>query len=319
MAEEATQETTLSVYVNAGTTPMGRALIQQLVADGHSVISRVSTGADATIARADGALPVYPNPHNAADIANMLKMAEVNMIVNLAPRATGTLPYFKTDWEAVTADVEASTLALVEAAKAVDGAFVIHTSFAMLYADSAELVGEDAPSRSGDLFAPLIRAEQAVLAAGGCVLRMGTLYSGDSPALKQLDVTIKRGRPMLTGAEGAVQNWVHTDDAFAALNLAIATRPAGEVFNIVDDAPISAHAFLGMFAKGIGLDMPTALPMMAARPMFGKAHINVISTSVPASNAKAKETLGWAPKHPSFETSLDALLLDWRAVAPASS
>ena len=82
----------------------------------------------------------------------------------------------------------------------------------------------------------LIQAEQAVLAAGGTVVRLGALYGPGRCALASQYVTKGKALP---GAMDRWLNYIHRDDAAAALHLLCTLRepPAG-IYNLTDRTPM---------------------------------------------------------------------------------
>ena len=99
--------------------------------------------------------------------------------------------------------------------------------------------------------------EDAVLGAGGAVLRYGGLY-GPGATDDQVELVRKRQFPLVGGGAGYC-SWVHVDDAASATVLAVEQKATG-VFNIVDDEPAPASEWLPYLAECAGAKPPMRVP-----------------------------------------------------------
>lgn len=315
--QEQPENSPRSVYITGGATTTGLTIIGQLVADGHTVTAHALTSKEANTLRGAGALPVYGDRDDMAVTHGNIKMAEADTVVHLAPMRINTAPLARGGRDAQAAEYAKEVAAVVEAAKQAEVQYFVLTSFAFLYADSAEAVDETAPSRSaGDvtLFAGALAAEKAVLEMGGCVLRVGYLYSDDEDdAMHKLMTQLRRGLPMLHGAPGNKANWLREEDLAPAVLAATTTEHAGKTFNIVSDSAMSEYDFTSSFAEQVGLNLPRPLPGFLANNAYDGTYIALLKTNVSAKNDLAKAELGWEPQYPDVTASMDDLLLTWRA------
>jgi nucleoside-diphosphate-sugar epimerase len=92
-----------------------------------------------------------------------------------------------------------------------------------------------------------------------------------------------------------VTSFVHVDDAAAAAVLALGW-PAGAV-NVVDDEPAPGTEWVPAFAAGVGAPAVAAAPD-ASRTGWARG----------ASNAYAREELGWRPRWGSWREGFAAAL-----------
>lgn len=127
----------------------------------------------------------------------------------------------------------------------------------------------------------------------GIALRYGLFYGGDDMA--QLIRARKVPVPRRGGGELA---WTHLDDAVSATVAALEKGSAGSAYNIVDDEPASWRTVMERLASGYGVPAPHAVPAWVIR--LGAPYVGamVLDTSLRASNAKARQELGWVPAHP---------------------
>lgn len=320
MTDQDTSPQPRSVYIAGGISTLGRELVRQLVANGHSVTVLTDTAANANALRNDGALPVYGDPSDASVITNNLKLAEVDTIVNLLPQRLNIHPAIRRDWKTEIPRFVAENEALLAAAQRAEVAYIVHASYAYLYADSPESLDETAPNRSTDGIAfctSAIHFEKTVLERGGAILRAGYLYGGDGDddPMHQLEQLLRRGLPLYLGREDALANWLRTEDFVTAIVPVVEQQPAEQTYNIVSDSTISPHAFLSVFGAEIGLQVPNTIPAFVASAMLDKTQIALLNTSVALKNDRAKSELGWEPRFPDVNASIADLMLTWRARA----
>ena len=146
------------------------------------------------------------------------------------------------------------------------------------------------------------RMEDAVVDAGGAVLRYGGFY-GPGATDDQVELVRKRMYPLVGGGTGYV-SWVHLDDAASATVLAVEQEAKG-VFNIVDDEPAPSSDWLPYLAKCAGAKPPRRLPVWLARLLAGEMAVGMMTEGRGFSNAKAKRELGWELKYPSWRQGFE--------------
>lgn len=147
--------------------------------------------------------------------------------------------------------------------------------------------GEKSGGPVDAVFKALVTNEQQARAFGGVALRLGLVYRGrgDVPAVPS------RWRGELP--------FVHIEDAASATVSAL-DAPAGSVFNVVDDTPVSWFELQNARARAFDLSEPTKVPawwLQRTAPFVGDL---LTATSMRLSNASAREVLGWTPQFPSY-------------------
>ena len=116
--------------------------------------------------------------------------------------------------------------------------------------------------------------EDAVVKAGGAVLRYGAFY-GAGAHDEQLKLVRKRLLPIIGGGTGYV-SWVHIDDAASATVLAVEQKAKG-VFNIVDDEPAPVSEWLPYLAECAGAKPPRRVPAWLARLLAGEMAVGIMT------------------------------------------
>ena len=181
-------------------------------------------------------------------------------------------------------------------AAAFPSATLLFTSSTGVYAQlNGELVTEESaaePTRESAWV--LRRTEDFVLARGGIVARLAAIYGPQRSAWLR---KFLRREPIARPVEDYYVNQIHRDDVVSALRLLIARRAAipGQIFNVVDNDPITSRACYEILATL--LDRP--LPETATIPPQRRRGL----TNKRVSNVKLRQ-LGWHPRFPTFEVGL---------------
>jgi nucleoside-diphosphate-sugar epimerase len=133
----------------------------------------------------------------------------------------------------------------------------------------------------------------------GVVIRPSHVYGPGGWYANELVSHLRQpGRFAVVGSGANTWDVVHVQDVAAALILAAETAPAGAVYHVVDDEPITFYDFMSLTAEALGLGPPRRLPAALARIVAGGNAVDAIVRSARSSNAKIKRELGWRPQFP---------------------
>jgi len=91
---------------------------------------------------------------------------------------------------------------------------------------------------------------------------------------------------------------VHVNDVASALLLATEHAPAGSIYHVVDDQPITFYDFMALTAAALGVGPPRRVPVWLARLIAGGNAVDAAVRSARSANAKIKAELGWEPRYP---------------------
>lgn len=304
----------LSVFLTGGAEPVGLALTRQLTAAGHRVTGMTSGSDGARRIREAGGLPVFSEPAHAGEIRGMLALAKADMVIHAAPMIANDVPFAA--WELTPEQLVEQTAALVEAAREAGIERALHFSYALVYAlaNGDAAAAEDAELAAADdaFLAAALEAERLMMDdLGAVVLRAGYIYGPQVAAMRTLDARLKAGAPIPAGDSRAA-NWVHWDDLIAAAMLAL-HHDGPALFNIVGDSPAAPAAFLSYLATAQGLNPPASPPRLLGGLFANRQVMDRLDLSARASNAQAREQLGWQPVYPTIEHGLESTLRSWRA------
>jgi nucleoside-diphosphate-sugar epimerase len=302
----------MRVFVAGGTGVIGRRLLPQLVAAGHEVTATTRRQEKAELLHSLGAMPVVLDALDEKAVIEAVRSAAPDVVMNqltdlpqrYQPRKLG--PYFLSTMR-LRVD---GTRHLLSGARAAGSSRFIFQSIAFMYAlsgpmvlDEAAPIAVDAPDPNGVVYRGTLEGERLALEAdgiAGVVLRYGQLYgpgtyfAADGDFARQAR---QRQLPIVAGGAG-VFSFLHVDDAASAAVCAL-TRGRG-VYNVVDDEPAPGREWIPVFAEAVGAPKPLRVPAWAATMMAGEWSAAMLTQGRGASNARARNELGWQPGRPSW-------------------
>ncbi len=140
-------------------------------------------------------------------------------------------------------------------------------------------------------------------AVEGIVLRYGLFYGLETPSTVAMVEMVRRRRlPVVRGDAGQLPV-IHVDDAVSATVRALERAPAGAVYDIVDDRPVSFAEIVRALAEVTGSSTPLNVPGWLPR-LLAPYMARLTSIRLPLSNARARAELGWQPKYATMREGL---------------
>jgi nucleoside-diphosphate-sugar epimerase len=134
----------------------------------------------------------------------------------------------------------------------------------------------------------------------GVVIRPSHVYGPGGWYANDLVAQLRKpGRFAVIGSGENLWDVVHVSDVAEALILAAGSAPAGSVYHVVDDEPITFYDFMALTARAIGVGPPRRIPAALARIVAGGNAVDAVVRSARSSNAKIKRELAWRPRFPS--------------------
>jgi nucleoside-diphosphate-sugar epimerase len=192
---------------------------------------------------------------------------------------------------------------------------IVTQSIAFAYAASGEWVVDedaplalDAPPPWGSTVAAVADMERQVMEArgmDGVVLRYGTLYGPGTwydPEGGQVKDAVRAGEVPLIGDGRGLGSFVHVDDAARAAICALDGPPG--IYNIVDDDPVEMRDWLPLYARSLGAPDPPSISVEEGLERRDWTAVHRMTEQRGASNARAREQLGWEPEHRSWREEL---------------
>jgi nucleoside-diphosphate-sugar epimerase len=311
----------MKVFVAGATGVLGRALVPQLVAQGHDLVGMTKSASKQDLVRRLGARPVVADALDPDAVAEAVASAEPDVIVHQLTALSGPMSFREArNPERSSAFTMTKRLRtegtdhLLAAGRAVGARRFVAQSFgAFRWARTGgPVLTEDDPI---DLNPPaalrmalpgILQVERAVTTiewGEGLALRYGGLYGpGTSVSLAPdavMAAPIRKRRFPIVGDGGGIFSHVHVEDAAAATVIAVERGQPG-IYNIVDDEPAPVREWLPGLASALGAKPPRRIPRWLARLLAGEAATLMMTDVKGASNEKAKRELGWTPRYASW-------------------
>ena len=304
----------MRIFVAGATGAVGRALVPALVSAGHSVTGMTRSPEKADAIRRAGAEPVVADGLNARAVRAAVISARPDVIIDqMTDLATVTdLRHFDRAFANTNRLRTEGTDHLLAVAREVEVKRFIAQSFCGWAPSRAgDAVGTEADEpdphppqelrRTLDALRYLEQMVTASIAPEGIVLRYGSFYGPDTGMFSRAMIDeLRHRRVPLIGNGAGWWSFVHVDDAASAAVAAIEHGKAGQIYNIVDDEPAQVSAWLPALAGILGAKPPFHIPAWVGRLLAGEHMVSMMTQVSAASNAKAKQELGWRPAHPSW-------------------
>lgn len=308
----------MRVFLAGGSGVMGRRLVPQLVARGHQVTATTTNPSKLGLLEELGAEAVVMDGLDEMAVREAVAKARPDAIANqmtaISPVHAGKPNFRRIDrYFAITNRLRTEGTDHLLAAADAAGAHVVAQSFGSFNGirEGGWVKTEEEPldlhegTPQHPVSASIQYLEDAVLRAGGAVLRYGAFY-GPGATDDQVELVRKRMFPLVGSASGYC-SWVHLDDAAAATVLALEQQAKG-LFNIADDDPAPASEWLPYLAEVAGAKKPMRIPTWLARLVAGPTPVIMMTEGRGFSNAKAKKELGWELRYPSWREGFKAEL-----------
>ncbi len=306
----------MKVFVAGASGVIGRSLVRMLVEAGHEVTGMTRSPKRAETLRCAGVEAVVCDALDAealrSAVARARPEAVIHELTDLPPKLEPRR--YRAQLAGTNRLRREGTRNLVAAARAAGAGRIVAQSIAFAYAPTGDWVKDedaplalDSPPPMDAAVAAVADLERQVLDAGGTVLRYGCFYGPGTYLAADgfyAELAHRRRFPVVGSGEGR-WSFIHVDDAAAATAAALARGSPG-VYNIVDDDPAAARDWIPAYAAAIGAKPPLRLPAWMGRLVGGRAAVAAMTTQRAASNAKAKQELGWAPRHSSWRDGFRA-------------
>jgi nucleoside-diphosphate-sugar epimerase len=308
------QEDRMRIFVAGATGAVGRTLIPALLSAGHVVTGMTRSPEKADAIRRAGAEPVVADGLNARAVRAAVISARPEVIIDqMTDLATVTdLRHFDRAFANTNRLRIEGTDHLLAAAREADVKRFIAQSFCgwSFSREGGAVTAEtdapdpDPPQELTGTMDALGYLEQMVTKSihlEGIVLRYGSFYGPDTGMFSRAMIDeLRHRRVPLIGNGAGWWSFVHVDDAASAAVAAIEHGKPGQIYNIADDEPAQVSEWLPALAGILGAKPPFHIPVWLGRFLAGEHLVAMMTQVRAASNAKAKQELGWRPAYPSW-------------------
>ena len=312
----------MKVFLAGATGVLGRALVPQLVAQGHDVVGMTRSASKQDLVRSLGARPVVADALDPDAVAEAVASAEPEVIVHQLTALSGPMSVREARHpDRSVAAIMTNRLRtegtdhLLAAGRAVGarrfvaqsfGAFRFARTGGPVLTEADPLDPNDPPAALRTVQAGYLYLERAVTTiewGEGLVLRYGGFYGpGTATSLApdaQLAAPVRKRRFPIVGDGAGVTSHVHVEDAAAATVAAVDHGQPG-IYNVVDDEPAPVREWLPVLASALDAKPPRHVPRWLGRLLAGEAATAMVTEAKGASNEKAKRELGWQPRYASW-------------------
>ena len=295
----------MNIFVAGASGAIGIPLLRELLRQGHTVCGLTNSTPGAQKIQEVGATPVQADIFDFEALRSALRTSGATVIID----ELTSLPANPADLaKALPRDRKVRLEGggnLFRAAKEVGVRRYIQQSTGFYLSAGEDQLADESSAMALDaspgvmasttMYAELEQRVQSS-AMEGLALRYGffygpgTWYWHHGAAAEQVR---SQQQPIIDRGQG-VWSFVHVEDAAKATVQALTADPG--VYNIVDNDPSAVSVWLPAFAKWVGAPAPPQLSLQQAMASLGEDAIYTGTKLHGASNAKARQTLGFAPR-----------------------
>ncbi len=309
----------MKVFIAGASGVLGRRLVRQFVARGHSVIGQVRSAKAESAVKEAGGEPRHADLFDAESLAKAAEgCATVIHAATAIPTKQKTTP---ADWAMNDHIRRKGTRCLTEAAAKIGAKTYIQQSVVWVARPKdGSAFDEDSPVVPDPSYQSAIDAEAIAREAGSAegfvtaVLRGGAFYDCDSAHTRMLADALRRRAMPIIGGGNAEWAMIHSDDAASAYVL-FAEQPRNGVWHVVDNELITVRALLEESAARLGAPRPRRVPVWLARWLAGERAVAYFTQSTRTTNARLRRDFGWTPRYPTYMEGLDQVVAAWKAEA----
>jgi nucleoside-diphosphate-sugar epimerase len=294
----------MNVFVAGGSGAIGVPLIRELVRNGHQVTASTRTAANTAGLRALGANPVIADALDADALQRAVVAAHPTHVVHQLTALPKGGPRSARDLVATNRLRIDGTRNLLAAAIAAGARRMVGGSFALIGASTAGVPEEIRPAAEAvqSMETQILDANRSG-AIEGVVLRYGLFYGPEAASTVEMIAMAKRRLLPAVRGDRSLLPCIHVDDAARATVAALDRAPAGGIYDIVDDQPVSFSEIVRALAEAVGAPRPFAVPSWLPR-LVAPYMARMIALRLPLSNAKARADMGWRPAFPTIREGL---------------
>ena len=291
----------MRVFVTGATGFVGSAVVEELLAAGHSVLGLARSEEGAKFLNASGA---EVHRGSLEDLDSLHSGAAASDAVIHCAFNHDDFSKWVENCETDRRAIEALGSALVGSARP----FIVTSGTATAFTPGRPTTEDDAPNSP----IPRVVSEHAAaaVAAQGAhvvVLRLPQVHDPFKQGLVTYMVALARQKGVSAYVGDGLNRWpaVHRLDAARLYRLALEKGPAGTRYNAVGEEGVALREIAE--AIGRGLDVPVVSKTAEeAKEHFGFLGM-LIGHDVPASSALTRERLGWQPTGPGMIDDLNAM------------
>jgi len=309
----------MKVFIAGASGVLGRRLIRQFAAKGHTAIGLVRSAKAENAVREAGGEPRHADLFDAESLASAAEGCDTVIHAATAiPTKQKTTP---ADWAMNDRIRRKGTRCLTEAAAKIGAKTYLQQSIAWVARPKDDSpFDEDSPilpdpsiqsAIDGEAIAHEAESSEGFTVA---ILRGGYFYDSESAHIRRFADALRKRQMPIIGSGDAEWAMIHSDDAASAYVIA-AEKPRSGIWHIVDNDLVPVGAFLKEFASRLQAPAPRRTPVWLARWLAGEKAIAYFTRSTRTTNARFRRDFGWTPRYPTYREGLDQIVASWNADA----
>jgi nucleoside-diphosphate-sugar epimerase len=302
----------MKVFIAGASGVLGRRLVRQFVAGGHSVTGLVRTPKAESAVREAGGEPRHADLFDADSLARAAEGCDT--VIHAATAIPAKQKTTPADWAMNDRIRRKGTRCLTEAAAKIGAKTYLQQSITWVARPKNESpFDEDSPTVPVPAIQSAIDAESIAREAESAegftvsILRGGYFYDSESAHMRMLADALRKRQMPIIGSGEAEWAIIHTDDAASAYVVA-AEKPRSGVWHIVDNELVQVRTFLKEFAARLGAPAPRRVPVWLARWLAGEKAVEYFTRSTRTTNARFRHDFGWTPRYPTYREGLDQIV-----------
>lgn len=307
----------MKVFVTGATGVLGRRLVRQLVARGHTAVGLVRNEQGAQLMQSLGAESYMGDLFDAGVLNRAASGAEAIIHAATAiptnPKATAQ------DWAMNDRIRREGTQALTDCAAKVGARIYLQQSIVWVARPpDGSFFDEAAPTYPDAITGSALDGERIAQGAGAragftvAVLRCGQFYAPDAGHTRMMAQNLMKGSLPLVGGGNAIWSCLHADDAAGAFVTAAEGNRTG-LWHVVDNHPVTVRELLCHFAEALEAKAPRPVPVWLARFIAGPRAVKFMTSSTHTSNERFCRDFNWQPRFPTYQEGLSEVIATWKA------
>lgn len=307
----------MRVFVTGGSGFIGTRLVATLLENKHEVVCLSRSGASSALLANMGADVLSGDLTDSDSVRSCISEAKPTHVAHCAAEIATQRNKDRIEQVNIR-----GTLSLIEACRSVDDLKCFLFLSTVVRGDAeGQVFTEDTPipattayGRSKQLGDEMVLQAHKDWGLPGVVLRPSHVYGPGGWFAELLSDKLFR-------IPGKGENWwdmVHVDDVVSACTMLLEKAPAGEVYHVVDDEPVTMKQFFANVARALGRKPYGHAPKFLAKMLKGSSAVISAVRSARSSNDKLK-ALGWTPRYPKSSEAVAAVVAEIAGSEPAPS